>query len=102
MLAGWGEGFGLVLLEALACGVPVVASKLDGSYEAVKQGALGVAVDPRDPDALCAGILEALRRPSGRRVLGLEYFSREAFGQRIHDLIAQIVGTGHRHSVPQT
>ena len=102
VLAGWGEGFGLVLLEALACGVPVVASILDGSFEAVKKGALGLAVDPHDPDALCAGILEALRRPSGQRVLGLEYFSREAFGQRIHDLIVQIVGTGYRRSVPQT
>jgi glycosyltransferase involved in cell wall biosynthesis len=102
VLAGWGEGFGLVLLEALACGIPVVASTLDGSFEAIKQGALGVAVDPRDPDDLCVGILEALRRPSGQRVLGLEYFSREAFGQRIHDLIVQIVGTGYRRSVPQT
>ena len=102
VLAGWGEGFGLVLLEALACGVPVVASILDGSFEAVKKGALGLAVDPHDPDALCAGILEALRRTSGQRVLGLEYFSREAFGQRIHDLIVQIVGTGYRRSVPQT
>ena len=102
VLAGWGEGFGLVLLEALACGVPVVASTLDGSFEAIKKGALGVAVDPHDPDALCAGILEALRRPSGRRIAGLDYFSREAFGQRIHDLITQIAGTAYRRSVPQT
>jgi phosphatidyl-myo-inositol dimannoside synthase len=101
-LAGWGEGFGLVLLEALACGVPVVASTLDGSFEAIKRGALGVAVDPHDPSALCAGILEALRRPCGQRVLGLDYFSREAFGRRIHDLIVQIAGTTCRRSVPQT
>lgn len=101
-LAGWGEGFGLVLLEALACGVPVVASKLDGSYEAIKQGTLGVAVDPRDPDALYTGILEALGRSVGQRPVGLEYFSREAFGRRIHDMIAQISGVSYRRSVVQT
>jgi glycosyltransferase involved in cell wall biosynthesis len=102
VLAGWGEGFGLVLLEALACGVPVVASTLDGSFEAIKEGALGVAVDPHDPDALCAGILEALRRPSGQRLPGLGYFSREAFSHRIHDLIARIAGETYGRSVPQT
>ena len=102
VLAGWGEGFGLVLLEALACGVPVVASTLDGSFEAIKEGALGIAVDPHDPDALCAGILDALRRPCGQRIPGLDYFSREAFDRRIHDLVGQIAGTPYPRSVPQT
>ena len=101
-LAGWGEGFGLVVLEALACGVPVLASTLDGTYEAIKRGALGVAVDPHDADALYEGILETLRRPVGQRLLGLEYFSREAFGQRVHDMIVQIAGVGYGRSVPQT
>lgn len=101
-LAGWGEGFGLVLLEALACGVPVVASTLDGTYEAIKRGTLGVAVDPHDANALYAGILEALRRPAGQRLLGLDYFSPEAFGQRVHDMIVQIAGGGYGRSVLQT
>lgn len=101
-LAGWGEGFGLVLLEALACGVPVLASTLDGTYEAIKRGALGVAVDPHDANALCAGILETLRRPAGQRLLGLEYFSHEAFGQRVHDMIVRVAGVGYGRSVPQT
>jgi glycosyltransferase involved in cell wall biosynthesis len=47
VMPGRGEGFGIVYLEALACGVPVVASEVDGSREAVREGALGILVDPR-------------------------------------------------------
>ena len=38
VMPGRGEGFGIVYLEALACGVPVVASSLDASREAVRDG----------------------------------------------------------------
>jgi glycosyltransferase involved in cell wall biosynthesis len=41
-----GEGFGFVLLEAMACGIPVIASKVDGGREAVRDGALGRMVEP--------------------------------------------------------
>ncbi len=86
VLAGSGEGFGIVLLEAMACGIPAVASCLDGSAEAVGEGALGIVVNPREPDSLVAGISEALSRP--RRVpSGLERFSAAAFEDRVHRLI---------------
>jgi phosphatidyl-myo-inositol dimannoside synthase len=86
-LAGWGEGFGIALLEAMACGVPAVASILDGSFEAVGGGKLGIAVDPRKPDSLVAGILEALGRPVGERPAGIEYFSYGAFEARVHQFL---------------
>jgi phosphatidylinositol alpha-1,6-mannosyltransferase len=60
-----GEGFGFVFLEALACGIPVVGSRLDGSREALRGGALGILVDPRRPDDIMAGILQALKQPRG-------------------------------------
>ena len=44
-----GEGFGIVLLEAVACGVPVVGSRVDGSREALLDGQLGRLVDPGNP-----------------------------------------------------
>jgi phosphatidyl-myo-inositol dimannoside synthase len=59
-MPGRGEGFGIVYLEALACGVPVVASQVDGSQEAVREGALGILVDTNDAEDIKRGILEAL------------------------------------------
>lgn len=87
VLAGYGEGFGIVLLEAMACGVPAVASTLDGSFEAIGRGALGIAVNPRDRASLASGILEALRRPIGMRPSGIEDFSDEMFEARAHQLL---------------
>jgi phosphatidyl-myo-inositol dimannoside synthase len=90
VLAGRGEGFGIVLLEAMACGVPAVASTLDGSIEAVQGGELGVAVDPRDRDALVEGIGRALQRPVGERPHGLDYFGYPAFETRAHALLTRV------------
>src|SRR5438309_2543443 len=75
VMASRGEGFGFVLLEAMACGIPVVASELDGGREAVRDGQLGLLIDPVDRDALRHAILEALARPKGIVPPGLEHFS---------------------------
>jgi phosphatidylinositol alpha-1,6-mannosyltransferase len=56
------EGFGIVLLEALACGIPVVGSTADASQEALLNGKLGRAVDPFDKQALTEAILEAVNQ----------------------------------------
>jgi glycosyltransferase involved in cell wall biosynthesis len=77
-----GEGFGFVFLEALACGVPVVASKIDGSREAVRHGQLGRLVDPRNPAELEAAILAALSDSRGVPD-GLAYFDYPEFQKRI-------------------
>jgi len=92
-LAGHGEGFGIVLLEAMACGIPVVASTLDGSFEAIGGGKLGIAVDPTDQRALIEGISAALSRPVGVRPVGLDGFSYEAFETRVHGFLARIAAS---------
>jgi D-inositol-3-phosphate glycosyltransferase len=62
----WYEPFGIVPLEAMACGVPVVASAVGGQIDSVVHGLTGVHVPPRDPAAL-AGALRALLDDPGRR-----------------------------------
>lgn len=52
------EGFGLVLLEAMACRLPVIATRVSAIPEIVQDGETGFLVPPRDPDALT----DAMRR----------------------------------------
>ena len=91
VMPGRGEGFGFVYLEALACGIPVVASRLDGSREAVRQGMLGELVDPTNPDDILRGILAALEKPRGVVPAGLDYFEMPRFVERYHQLIDTMV-----------
>jgi len=85
-----GEGFGIVLLEAMASGIPVMASKLDGSSEALRQGKLGILVNPNNLEDVKNGITETLNRPKGIPD-GLDYFSKQNFKARVHELIANIL-----------
>jgi glycosyltransferase involved in cell wall biosynthesis len=55
-----GEGFGIVLIEAAACGVPVIGSRADGSREALLEGRLGALVDPRAPSELISAVSAVL------------------------------------------
>ena len=55
------EAFGLVLLEALACGTPVFASRLPGVRTLVDDGRTGFLVDPGDPIDLAARLAQCLR-----------------------------------------
>jgi len=82
-----GEGFAIVLLEAMACGIPVVASKVDGSREALRDGELGILVDPANRDEIKAGILKALKEGKRGVPEGLSYFSYENFSRRVHEII---------------
>ncbi|HEY7362575.1 MAG TPA: glycosyltransferase family 4 protein [Methylomirabilota bacterium] len=56
------EPFGNVHLEALASGLPIVASASAGGSEVVRTGVNGVIVDPRDPRAVAAGLAELRQR----------------------------------------
>lgn len=82
-----GEGFGFVFLEAMACGIPVIASRLDGGREAVRQGALGPLVDPTNPAEIRMAILDALADRTRVIPPGLEFFSFENFERRTHAII---------------
>lgn len=83
VMPGRGEGFGFVFLEAMACGIPVVASRLDGSREAVRGGKLGRIVDPDDQGDIASAIKESLSKKS-EVPEGLDYFAFPGFQSRLH------------------
>ncbi len=90
-----GEGFGIVLLEAMACGIPVIGSRVDGSREALRQGELGRLVDPANPSEIKEAVIASLTSSKPDRthaVPGVEYFSKERFEERVHAIIAAIHG----------
>ena len=64
------ESFGLVALEAAACGIPVVASAVGGLRTLVRDGATGFLVEDRDPVAFAERIDELLARPAPARAMG--------------------------------
>ncbi len=82
-----GEGFGYVFLEALASGVPVIGSKLDGGREALLHGELGLLVDPANPAEILAAIRELLARPKREIPARLDFFSFENFKSRLNTIL---------------
>jgi len=59
-----GESFGMVLVEAMAAGLPVVASAIGGYRDVVRDGVDGILVPPRDPGALAMAVGRVLDDPA--------------------------------------
>jgi glycosyltransferase involved in cell wall biosynthesis len=64
------EGFGIVFLEAMACGKPIVAGRAAAVPETVTDGECGLLVDPDDPEALARALTALLRDPDLRQEMG--------------------------------
>ncbi len=60
----------MALLEAMASGLPVIASAVSGTRQVVEPGRSGVLVPPSDPDALSQAITRVLRDPAFAARLG--------------------------------
>ncbi|HEX6387492.1 MAG TPA: glycosyltransferase family 4 protein [Anaerolineae bacterium] len=70
VLPSYREGAPRVLLEAAACGLPVVATDVPGCREMVLDGVTGLLVPPQDSRALARAIIELLQKPELRRQMG--------------------------------
>ena len=64
------ESFGIVLLEAMAAGVPIVASDIHGFKRVVERNVQGLLVEPRNPRALAAALYALARDPDLRHEMG--------------------------------
>lgn len=89
------EGFGIVFLEAAACGKPVIAGDSGGAVDAVERGSTGILVAERDEKSLASAIInlledEELRTQMGRN--GLERVRREFTWDYIASRYAQEMG----------
>ncbi|MDP3919974.1 MAG: glycosyltransferase family 4 protein [Candidatus Omnitrophota bacterium] len=87
VMPGYGEGFGITYLEALACGVPAIGSCLDASQEVLEANNLGVTVDPRNSLALRKAITDTVSGRSTAAVGQLEQYSVVAFQHRVSDFV---------------
>ncbi|HYE34982.1 glycosyltransferase [Methylocaldum sp.] len=96
----WMEGLGVSLLEAAACGVPIVATRAGGIPEVVKDGVNGRLIEPGDSTALASAIKDLLDDPTRRREQGqagrrlvLDRFSVDAMVQGNHRVYRQVTGS---------
>jgi glycosyltransferase involved in cell wall biosynthesis len=105
----WYEPFGITPLEAMACGTPVVGSKVGGIKFSVADGHTGALVPPKDPDALAARVNALLRAPglltemstnAIRRINKL--FTWELVAQDMQTVYEKIIGIYHTAYPPKT
>lgn len=100
----WSEGFGLPPLEAMAAGVPVVASRSGGVVETVLDGRTGFLVEKEDSDSLADALVTLLRNDAARETMG-QAARRRAFELFTWDEIARDVFERYRRlceSVPRS
>ncbi|MBK5187895.1 MAG: glycosyltransferase family 4 protein [Gemmatimonadaceae bacterium] len=90
VMPGRGEGFGIVYLEALACGLPIVASSLDASAEVVLNSRFGYAVNPDRPAELQQAVIDLLSRVGRAVPRELSTFSLGSFRARWNWLMAEL------------
>jgi len=92
------ESQGIVLLEAMAAGTPIVASNIEGFADVVSHKSDGLLVPPQDVEALAAALLKVIQDQDLRESMGragaakAERYSWEHVSQRVLDFYSEILG----------
>jgi glycosyltransferase involved in cell wall biosynthesis len=92
-----GEGLPLFVLEAMSCGIPVVATDIGGTKEVLRDGIDGFVVPAHEPFALAAALRRLLQHPKDRHQMGMNArhriegdFSRTLFFERVSNLYQEV------------
>lgn len=94
------EGLPLTVLEAMAAGLPVIATRVGGIPEAVKDGITGILVEPEDPKALAEAIQWMVEHPAEREEMGrrgkerAKLFDMHTIAARLKDIYQGILNDG--------
>ncbi|WP_419701101.1 glycosyltransferase family 4 protein [Mucilaginibacter sp. NFX135] len=89
------EGFGIVFIEALACGLPVICGNADGSIDAIRNGELGKSVNTDDAAELYNCMNESLAQPltsTDREQLqkrSLHHFNQPDYARKLQELLTE-------------
>ena len=91
------EGFPITILEAMACGLPVVATRVGGVEEEVEEGKTAFLVPPANSEALAEAIAKLISSPSLRREMGkrgkerVKLFTIEKMVERTENLYKELL-----------
>lgn len=98
------ESFGIVLLEAMACGKPIVASAIEGYMGIVKEGEQGLLFPRKDPQALADTLATLINNPEHARQLGdtgrrmVEQYRWQAVARQVENYYLDCISENNGHS----
>ena len=92
------EGLGLSVMEAHACGIPVVASRVGGLIDLIEDGKTGFLVGVNDPAALADHIMEVLRNPRQAKMMAGQARSNIEKYFSVELMLKQTLGVYEKYS----